>query len=61
MCLWSSNKVFHLVGVLASVKEFGKCALDTVILVLQRGVKAEDMGEGSVPPRKVPYGPVLLR
>ena len=38
---------FHLVG-LASVKELRKCASDTVIWVLPRGARAEDMGEGSV-------------
>jgi hypothetical protein len=38
--------VFHLVGVLASVKQLGKCASDTVIWVLQRGAKAEAMGKG---------------
>ena len=37
-----------MVGVLASVKQLRKCALYTVIWVLQRGAKAEDMGEGSV-------------
>ena len=47
---------FHLVVVLASVKQLGKHASDTVIQVLQRGAAAEDMGEGSVPgrPHRVP-------
>ena len=38
--------IFHLVGVLASVKQLRKCASD-VLWVLQRGAKAEVMGEGS--------------
>ena len=37
---------FHLVWVLASVKQLRKCASDTVIQVLQRGAKAEAMGSG---------------
>ena len=37
---------FHLVVVLTSVKQLRKCASDTIIEVLQRGAKAEDMGEG---------------
>ena len=40
-----------LMGVLASVTQLRKCASDTVIWILQRGAKAEDMGEGSVPGR----------
>ena len=35
-----------MVGVLASVKQLRKCALD-IVWVLQRGTKAEVMGEGS--------------
>ena len=34
--------------VLASIKQLGKYALDTITWVLERGAKAEDMGEGSV-------------
>lgn len=45
-------------GVLASVKQLRKCAPDIVIWVLQRGVKAEDMGDG-VCPRKAPGGSLL--
>ena len=45
------KRVFYLVGVLASVKQLRKRALDTAIWVLQKGAKAEDMGEGSVPGR----------
>ena len=41
---------FHLVVVLASEK-LRKHASDTIIQVLQRGAKAEDMGEGFVPGR----------
>ena len=37
---------FHLVGVLASIKQLGECASDTVTSVLQRGATAEDMGWG---------------
>ena len=47
--------VFHLVGVLASVKQLRKCASDTVISELQREAKAEDMG-GGVCPGKGPIG-----
>ena len=42
---------FHLVGGLASVKQLRKCASGTVIWILERGVKADDMWEGSVPGR----------
>ena len=42
-------KVFHLVGVLASIKQLRKCALDTVIQAQQRGDKAEAMREESIP------------
>ena len=42
---------FPLVGVLVSVKQLRKCTSDIVISVLQRGAKAEDMQEGSVPGR----------
>ena len=44
---------FHLVDVLASVKQLRKCAPDTVIQALKRETKAEDMGRG-VCPRKAP-------
>lgn len=37
--------------VLTSVKQLGKCASDTVTLVLERGAKAEVMGEGRAPGR----------
>ena len=37
--------------VLASVGQLRKCTSDIGIRVLQRGTKAEDMGEGSVPGR----------
>ena len=40
-----------LVVILASVKQLRKCASDTITQILQRGAKAEDMGEGSVPGR----------
>ena len=43
--------IFLLVGVLAPVKKLRKYGSDTIILVLQRGAKAEHMGEGSVPGR----------
>ena len=43
--------IFHLVEVLASVKQLRKCASDTVTWVLQRGAIAGDLGEGSVPGR----------
>ena len=42
---------FHLVVVLASVKQLRKCPSDTIIWVLQRGAPAEGVGEGSVPGR----------
>ena len=38
-------------GVLASIIQLRKWASRAIILVLQRGAKAEDMGEGSVPGR----------
>ena len=44
---------FHLVGVLTSVKQFRKCALDAITKVLQRGAKAEEMGEA-------PWGSCLV-
>ena len=52
---------FHLVVVFAPEKQPRKRASDTVIWVLQRGAKAEDRGEGSVPrrPHRVPRGYVL--
>ena len=45
-------------GVLASIKQLWKCASDTTIYTLQRGAKAEDIGEGSVPesPHRVLLG-----
>ena len=51
MCSWSSsiNSSFRPLGViLAPVKQLRKCASDTIIWVLQRGAKAEGLGEGSV-------------
>ena len=42
---------FHLVVVLAFVEKHRKCASDTVIYVLRRKAKAEDLGEQSVPGR----------
>ena len=43
---WSSSSYFfHLVGVLASVKQLRKCASDTVMWALQGETKVEDMVE----------------
>ena len=42
---------FHLVVVLAFVEKHRKCASDTVIYILRRKAKAEDLGEQSVPGR----------
>ena len=56
MCSWSSsiNSSFRPLGViLAPVKQLRKCASDTIIWVLQRGAKAEGLGEGSVQGRPV--------
>ena len=45
--------IFHLVMVegwiFTFIKQLRKCVSDTIILVLQREVKAEDMGKGSAP------------
>ena len=40
------------------MKQFRRSASDAVIQVLQRGAKAEDAGEGSVPPGR-PQGVLL--
>ena len=54
--------IYHLVGILTSVKQLRKCASGTVIWILERGVKADDMGEGSVPGRshRVLHGYIYL-
>ena len=44
---------FHLMVVLASVKQLRKCASDTIIWVLQRGAREENVGEA-------PEGPAQL-
>ena len=41
--------------VFISIKQLRKCAPDTIISVLQRGAKAEDMGKGPAPPQ----GPIM--
>ena len=51
---------FHLMGVSASAKLLRKCASDTLIWVLQRGSKAEDMSEVFVTGRPLGSFPVTI-
>ena len=61
--------IFPLVGgwgVFPFVKQLGRCGSDPVIWVIQRGIKAERVGEGTPPPPptpclKAPWGPALLQ
>ena len=43
--------------VLVSIKQLRKATSDTIVLVLQRGAKAEDLGEGA--PQGRPQGVML--
>ena len=61
--VWDDHQVvnfFHLVMVLASVKQLRGCASDSAIWVLQKGTIAKDMGK-EVCPGKAPQGPAQLQ
>ena len=53
LCVYGHHvfNVFQVVEVLVSLQLLSKCASDTVISILQRGTKAEDMGDGFIPGR----------
>ena len=60
--VWDDHQVihfFHLVIVLASVKQLRGCASDSAIWVLQTGAIAEDTGKGAFP--QAPRGPAQLQ
>ena len=49
--------MIHVVVVLVSIKQLRKATSDTIVSVLQRGAKAEDLGEGA--PQGRPQGVML--